>query len=377
MGQLFRQKEFKIIHIDMDCFYAQVEMRDNPSLVGQPIGIGGPSRTKGILCTSNYEARAFGVKSAQPTFQAFQLCPDLILIPPDFSKYEEASKIINKIYRSFSDSVQPVSLDEAYIDVTHSKLFNGSASLIAQEIKNQIFQQTGLTASAGVSFNKMLAKIGSDWNKPNGLFVVTPSMREDFMENLPLSKIPGIGKVSYGKYKRLGLHTCGDITKRNLFDLIRLIGKRSALEIYRASQGISNSTVKNRTQRKSFGIERTFFNSVIDNAEIDQKIEELLNHYNIRFSKLDQFHLNNRDISHLSIKIRFSDFKTYTREIPINKISSDKLLDLHSLDEDSAQKIKALFQSMRQTYKQPIRLIGLGIKLRERKQEQLDFGWSA
>ncbi len=370
------QDSRKIIHIDMDCFYAQVEMRDDPTLAGLPIGIGGPSRTKGILCTSNYEARAFGVKSAQPTFKAFQLCPDLVLIPPDFEKYREASRIINDIYTSYSDKVQPISLDEAYIDVTHSTLFQGSASLIANDIKREIYSQTGLTASAGVSFNKMLAKIGSDWHKPNGIHVITPKMREGFMQDLPLSKIPGIGKVSFQKLKQLGFINCGDITRRNLFELIRLLGKRTAVTLHRSCLGISNSEVKEKSQRKSFGIERTFFDRIEHEPSIEKEITSLLDDYKQRFTQLDSFHLKNRGISHLSIKIRFSDFKTYTREVPITRGHSSTLIAAKQLDSYAEAIIKNLFYDMRKTYKLPLRLIGLGIKLKDATQEQLDFGWT-
>ena len=187
----------------MDYFYAQVEERDNPSLKSHPVAIGGPSKTKGVLCTSNYIARKYGVRSAMPTFQAFKKCPELILIRPNFEKYKAASKKIHEIFSQYTSLIQPLSLDEAFLDVTHSSKCNGSATIIAQEIRRKIYEQTGLTSSAGVSFNKLISKIASDYNKPNGLTVVTPNDRLKFMNELSLRKIPGIGQTTMQRFERL------------------------------------------------------------------------------------------------------------------------------------------------------------------------------
>lgn len=374
---LFHQKEFKIIHIDMDCFYAAVEMRDNPSLKNHPIAIGGPSKTKGVLCTSNYKAREFGVRAAMPTFKAFKLCPNLKLIPPNFRKYEKISAQIRQIFYKYTDLVEPLSLDEAYLDVTNSSHFNGSASMIAKAIQKEIYEVTGLTASAGVSFNKMLAKIASDWKKPNGLFVITPEQRLEFIKDLPLKKIPGIGKVSAMKMERYGLIKCGDVLKRDLFDLISIFGKRSALDLYEACHGISNSRVKQRRQRKSFGIERTFYEAFSDLERFEQEYQILILKYQERLKHMDEFHLKNREISHISIKIRFSDFQTHTKEVMISADVSDSIKERRELGPDQINELKQLLLDNIQENKKEIRLIGIGIKFREKSFRQLGFEWSA
>ncbi|OIQ21288.1 MAG: hypothetical protein BM556_00020 [Bacteriovorax sp. MedPE-SWde] len=377
MNNLFHQKEFKIIHVDMDCFYAAVEMRDNPKLRDIPIAIGGPSKTKGVLCTSNYQARKFGVRAAMPTFKAFQLCPHLTLVRPNFHKYEEVSQKVREIFYKYTDLVEPISLDEAYLDVTNSEHFNGSATLIAQEIQKEIYRETGLTASAGVSFNKMLAKIASDWRKPNGIFVITPEQRLDFIKDLPLKKIPGIGKVSAQKLERMGLEKCGDVLERDLFDLINIIGKRSALDLYEACNGISNSRVSKRRQRKSFGIERTFFSPLIRQGEVISEFKVLVEKYQARLKEMDEFHLQDREISHISLKIRFSDFQTHTKEIMISAKQSDSLKINRRLSTLEVDELRELFIGLYKSYAKEIRLMGIGIKFKEKAHRQLDFEWSA
>jgi DNA polymerase-4 len=374
---LFHQKEFKIIHIDMDCFYAAVEMRDNPKFRDIPIAIGGPSKTKGVLCTSNYKAREFGVRAAMPTFKAFQLCPHLTLVRPNFHKYEKISAQIREIFYKYTDLVQPLSLDEAYLDVTNSPHFNGSATMIAKAIQKEIYEVTGLTASAGVSFNKMLAKIASDWKKPNGIFVITPEQRMSFIKELPLKKIPGIGKVSSARMERLGLVTCGDVLERDLFDLINIFGKRSALDLYEACNGISNSRVSKRRQRKSFGIERTFFNPVTTLEDFKDEFDILVEKYQLRLSEMDEFHLQDRDISHISIKIRFSDFQTHTKEVMIDSDVSDYIKTNKSLADKQITDLRQLLIDNYETNKKDIRLIGIGIKFKEKTHRQLDFQWTA
>lgn len=361
----------------MDCFYAAVEMLDNPKLRDVPLAIGGPSKTKGVLCTSNYKAREFGVSAAMPTFKAFQLCPHLTLIPPDFHKYEKVSSIIRKIFYKYTDLVETVSLDEAYLDVTNCDFFGGSATLIAREIKKEIYEQTGLTASAGVSFNKMLAKVASDWKKPNGIFVITPEQRLSFIKELPLKKIPGIGKVSSQKLERMGLIKCGDVLNRDLFELITLFGKRSALDLYESCQGISNSRVNKRRKRKSFGIERTFYEPISLKEDIREEVELLKRKYNARFKLLDNYHLDEQEISHLSIKIRFSDFSTYTKEIPVSFEESDLLITQRNLTKKSEIIYDELFKDMMENHQKDVRLIGLGLKLRKKSHRQMDLMWTS
>ena len=370
MQSLFIQKPFKIIHIDMDCFYAQIEERDNPSLKGKPVAVGGPSRSKGVLCTSNYEARKFGVRSAQPTFQAVNLCPDLILVPPDFSKYKAASTIIQRIFLRYTQKVQQVSLDEAYLDVTHTQLFGGSATLIAKAIKADIYKETGLTASAGVSCNKLLAKIASDWEKPNGLFTITPDQREAFIKPLPLKKIPGVGKVSNEKLKTMGFSTCGDISSSDLYKLIDSLGKRRAIDLYRNCLGISNSLVKSSRLRKSISVERTFFEGLVD---IEHEVMNVIAMLESRLENLSEIQLENRMISHIYIKSRYQDFTNCSREILLDEQASLALQSSRLLTQRNKDDVLKTVQALKEAGKQQLRLIGVGLRFKDRRGQQLSL----
>ncbi len=354
----------------MDCFYAAVEMRDNPKLKNLPMAIGGPSKTKGVLCTSNYKAREFGVRAAMPTFKAFQLCPNLILVRPNFSKYEAVSKIVRDIFFEYTDKVQMISLDEAFLDVTDSKHFDGSASLIANDIRKKIFERTGLTASAGISYNKMLAKIASDWNKPNGQYCVTPQQANDFLKDLPLKKISGIGKVSATNLERIGLKTCSDVLKYDLHELIIKIGKRSAIDLYESCLGIDNREVENRRQRKSFSIERTFFRDT-SKLEAIEYIDSLIEEFGERLSEIDQFHLENRAISHLYIKVRYSDFESHTREIMLDSLHAQQILSNLTLDSKAILMIRNAIESFIHSSSKGIRLLGTGIKFKDKQSLQI------
>lgn len=203
----------KIIHVDMDCFFAAVEMRDNPALRDIPIAIGGSRERRGVISTANYPARKFGVRSAMPTGMALKLCPHLTLLPGRYEAYKEASRQIQAIFSRYTSLIEPLSLDEAYLDVTDSTHCHGSATLIAQEIRQTIFTELQLTASAGIAPVKFLAKIASDLNKPNGQYVITPADVPEFLRTLPLGKIPGVGKVSAAKLEAMGLRTCEDVQK--------------------------------------------------------------------------------------------------------------------------------------------------------------------
>lgn len=360
----------------MDCFYAQVEMRDNPALRHVPVGIGGPSKTRGVLCTSNYEARKYGVRAAQPTFQAFRLCPDLVLIPPDFKKYRAVAEEIKAIFLTFSDQVQSVSLDEAYLDVTRAEAFGGSATKIAEAIKAEILSRTGLTASAGVSFNKMLAKIASDWQKPDGLTVITPDMREAFMKDLPLEKISGIGKISVEKYRKEGFGTCGDVTALGADALIARLGKEQALDLYRRCQGISNARVKTEQKRKSFGIERTYFNGISSLEAIEEETRLLAEKFNQRFLHIAPVHTENRMISHLFYKIKGQDFSVNTKDVALDALTAQRLMRDKSLREEDIKSAIAILHGMQIACNRSLRLLGLGIRLKDRHENQLSFGFT-
>lgn len=251
----------KIIHVDMDCFFAAVEMRDNPALRDIPIAIGGSRERRGVISTANYPARKFGVRSAMPTGMALKLCPHLTLLPGRFDAYKEASNHIREIFSRYTSRIEPLSLDEAYLDVTDSVHCHGSATLIAQEIRQTIFSELQLTASAGVAPVKFLAKIASDMNKPNGQFVITPAEVPAFLQTLPLAKIPGVGKVSAAKLEAMGLRTCGDVQKCDLVILLKRFGKfgricgsvvRGLTSATLTANGYENPSAWNARWRKIF-----------------------------------------------------------------------------------------------------------------------------
>ena len=258
----------------MDCFYAAVEVKKNPKLRGKPLGIGGPPQSRSVLCTASYEARKFGVRAAMPSSKAVRLCPDLILIPPDFESYKSESREVRKIFERFTDQIQPLSLDEAYLDVTDVKEFNGSATLIAFEIRKMIFQELKLTASAGIAPNKFLAKIASDWKKPNGQFAIRPHEIEEFVIKLPVEKIYGVGKVTAQRMHDLGLFTCADIQKISSQQLSSWFGKRGN-DLYHLSRGIDERPVRTDVELKSISVEETFNKDLQSLDECFKKLPEL------------------------------------------------------------------------------------------------------
>jgi DNA polymerase-4 len=299
----------KIIHCDCDCFYASVEMRDAPSLRGRPLAVGGRADQRGVIATCNYEARRYGIHSAMATAQAVKLCPDLILIPPNMEKYRVASRQIMDIYRDYTDLVEPLSLDEAYLDVTDSPHCKGSATLIAQEIRRRIFETVGITASAGVAPNKFVAKIASDWNKPDGLFLVRPGEVDAFVAALPVKKLFGVGKVTAAKLHRLGAQTCGDLRDWNMDKLQQHFGSFGA-RLYDLCRGIDHRDVNPVRERKSISTEETYTPDVPDLAGCLALLPDLYEHL------LGRIKRNNAEkfINKLFVKIKFADFQRTTVE---------------------------------------------------------------
>jgi len=299
----------KIIHCDCDCFYASVEMRDDPSLRGRPLAVGGRAEQRGVVATCNYEARRYGIHSAMATAQAVKLCPDLILIPPDMEKYRVASRQIMDIYRDYTDLVEPLSLDEAYLDVTNSPHCKGSATLIAQEIRRRIHETVGITASAGVAPNKFVAKIASDWNKPDGLFLVRPDEVDAFVAVLPVKKLFGVGKVTAAKLHRLGAQTCGDLRDWNMDKLQQHFGSFGA-RLYDLCRGIDYRDVNPVRERKSISTEETYTPDVADLAGCLALLPDLYEHL------LGRIKRNNAEkfINKLFVKIKFADFQRTTVE---------------------------------------------------------------
>lgn len=344
----------KIIHIDMDCFYAAVEVKHHPELKGKPLGIGGPPNSRSVLCTASYEARKFGVRSAMPSSQAVRLCPQLILIPPHFDLYKSESRKVREILERFTNKIEPLSLDEAYLDVTDCQLFGGSATLIAQEIRRLIFTELKLTASAGVAPNKFLAKIASDWKKPNGQFVIRPQDVEAFVKDLPVGKIFGVGKVTGQKMNDLGLYTCGDIQKYSVLELSHWFGSRAA-ELYDFARGIDNRDVVTEWERKSLTVEETFNKDLQTLEDCAKALPSLYEDFVLRMDR-GQYHDR---IKGMVVKLKFFDFKQTTHE--------EVFHELPTLQDFERLLVKAWNRRA-----VPVRLVGLGVRLGSQKKSTTD-----
>ncbi len=299
----------KIIHCDCDCFYASVEMRDDPTLVGRPIAVGGKPSERGVVATCNYEARAFGVHSAMSSAHALRLCPQLLLLPPDFTRYREASRQILSIYRDYTELVEPLSLDEAYLDVSAVDRCRGSATLMALEIRDRIHDEVGITASAGIAPNKFIAKVASDWNKPNGQFVVRPDEVDAFVAALPVKKIFGVGKVTAERLHRLGVDFCADLRRWELADLTREFGRFGA-SLHRLCRGIDERPVAPDRERKSLSVETTYNRDLPDLAACLAALAPLAEEFAQRMLRL-----RDGEVVHKAfVKVRFSDFSRTTAE---------------------------------------------------------------
>ena len=297
----------KIIHIDMDCFYAAVEMRDYPQYRDIPLAVGGDG-PRSVLCTCNYQARKFGVRSAMPAIKAKQLCPELTIVHGRMAVYKEVSDHIREIFSRYTDLIEPLSLDEAYLDVTDSTQCQGSATLIAEQIRADIFNELNLTASAGIAPNKFIAKIASDENKPNGQCVITPDKVSDFVEHLSLKKIPGIGPKTFQKLQSFGFTTCADIRASSIAKLSTIVGK-FATSLYQKAHGIDNRELDVSRQRKSLAIETTLASDIYSEIECLTVIENLYPKLLARLAKV-----NGRKIVRQGIKLKFNDFNQTTVE---------------------------------------------------------------
>lgn len=304
-GSLMR----KIIHIDMDCFFAAVEMRDFPALREVPLAIGGSSEQRGVISTANYLARRYGVRSAMPTAQALKLCPHLTLRPGRMAVYKSVSAEIRQIFCRYTTLVEPLSLDEAYLDVSDCPSHHGSATLIAQQIRADIAAELQLSASAGVAPIKFLAKIASDINKPNGQYVIPPEQVDAFVLALPLAKIPGVGKVTAARLAELGLHTCADVRAYDLAGLLRRFGKFGRI-LWERSQGRDEREVNPARQRKSIGVEKTLARDIDDWAACCHWVEQLYFELERRLAWVQP----DRRIARQGVKFKFADFQLTTQE---------------------------------------------------------------
>ncbi|CEK12129.1 DNA polymerase IV [Legionella hackeliae] len=342
MEPLTTIKTRKIIHVDMDCFYAAIEIRDNPSLATKPVAVGGAANQRGVLCTCNYIARQYGIHSAMPTAIAYRHCPDLIVLPVNMSKYRQISETIHRIFKEFTELVEPLALDEAFLDVTDCSLHQGSATWIADAIRKKIWEAEHLTASAGVAPNKFLAKIASGWNKPNGLFVIRPEQVHSFVSELPVNKLFGVGKVTAQKLQTMNLHTCADLQLLSLQTLVNHFGKLGE-NLYYQSRGIDNRPVQPNRERKSLSVETTFVENINDTGQATTIINELYN----ELLKRIKTSTPNLLIKNQYIKIKFHDFKLATAEIKSSK--------------PELQKFYELFHKIRNETSKPMRLLGLGV----------------
>jgi DNA polymerase-4 len=334
----------KIIHIDMDAFYASVEQRDNEALRGKPIAVG-YSEARGVVATASYEARKFGVHSAMPSLTAKNKCPGLIFVPPRFEVYQEVSMQIREIFLEYTDLVEPLSLDEAFLDVTINHKNNPSASLIAKEIQQKIVEKTEVTASAGVSFNKFLAKIASDWKKPNGFFVITPEEAEKFVENLKIEKFYGVGKVTAQKMHENHIFTGYDLKQRSEPELVRLFGK-AGHSLYFNARGMDDRKVEPNRITKSISTETTFLqdkdNRILLTVELYHLAKEVMERM-----KEEKFYGKT-----ITIKVKYADFKQITR----SKTLPQKITEFQQFWPVAREMMKFIDFS-----EQAVRLLGFGI----------------
>jgi len=295
----------KIIHIDMDAFYASVEQRDDPSLRGKPLAVGGGG-PRGVVATASYEARKYGVRSAMPGARARRLCPDLLFVRPRFDVYRAVSAQVREIFARFTDIIQPLSLDEAYLDVTQNKPGISSATLIAEEIRRLIREETGLTASAGVSYNKLIAKLASDQNKPDGICIVRPEEGAAFIATMPVRRIHGVGPVTAKRMQALGIETGADLRARELSFLQHHFGS-AALFYYRASRGEDDRPVHERQERKSVSVEDTFFDDLITEESLITELDRIAENL---WGRIERSGAYGRTVV---LKVKFADFRIITR----------------------------------------------------------------
>ncbi len=337
-------RQRKIIHVDMDAFFASVEQRDHPEYQGKPLIVGGQPDSRGVVAACSYEARKYGIHSAMPCARAYRLCPQAIFVRPRFEAYREVSAQIREIFWRYASEVEPLSLDEAYLDVSYTAEFNGSATLIAKAIKRDILAETRLTASAGVSYNKFLAKIASDMDKPNGLYVIRPEQGPAFVETLPIAKFHGIGPATEAKMKKLGIETGLDLRQKTLAELTERFGK-SGQYYFNIARAIDERPVRSQRIRKSLGKETTFAQDILSITELTAKLLDLAD---IVLESLQKHQLKART---LTVKVKYADFQQVTRAATLDQAVT--LGDLKTV-------IPALLKRTEAGVK-PVRLVGLSL----------------
>jgi len=326
-----------------------VEMRENPSLVGKPIAVGGSSDRRGVVATANYEARKFGVHSAMSSARALQQCPDLIIIPPQFELYRAVSRQFHEIFRDYTDLIEPLSLDEAFLDVSDCEQCGGSATLIANEIRQRVRETLKLTVSAGVAPNKFLAKVASDWNKPDGTYTIPPDKVAEFVVTLPVSKINGVGKVTAEKMRRMGVITCGDLQGVPVEELAKRFGKYGP-RLAQLARGIDDREVKTDRIRKSISVERTYPQDLTSETEMLEALDDILKELQQRFAKIEEHYAPCARF----IKVKFHDFTQTTLDEAISNRGAAWL------NRDDYQR---MLRAGWQRKGLPVRLLGAGLRL--------------
>lgn len=346
----------KIIHVDCDCFYAAIEMRDDPRLARRPLAVGGTPDQRGVIATCNYEARAFGVRSAMPSRQALKLCPDLVIVKPRMDAYKAVSQQIHLIFQDFTELIEPLSLDEAYLDVTDCPQHGGSATLIAREIRARVARELRITVSAGVAPNKFLAKIASDWNKPDGLHVITPDQVDAFIKELSVARLHGVGQVTAARLQRQGLTTCADLRAADRLALIKDFGSFGE-RLWQLAHGVDERPVQVDGRRQSLSVENTFDQDLPDLAACLERLPELHAQLERRLARLAGEYRAGKPF----VKLKFHDFTQTTLE----QAGAGFELDSYRL----------LLSAAFTRGGKPVRLLGLGMRLNDLREgpQQLEL----
>ena len=335
----------KYIHCDADCFFAAVEIRDDPTLRNLPVAVGGSSDRRGVIATCNYEARKFGVHSAMASATAKRLCPDLIIIPGNMDKYRQASQEIHEIFKNYTDLIEPLSLDEAYLDVSDSTSCKGSATLMAREIRQRIKKDVGITVSAGIAPNKFLAKIASDWNKPDGQFVITPDQVDAFVSALPVKRLHGVGRMTARKLEHLGLESCKDLQGQSQTELVRHFGSFGET-LHKLCRGIDEREIVTERETRSISVEHTYAEDLPDLDACHARLPALLEELRGRIARSRKQVLIGKQF----VKIKFHDFVATTVE--------------QGSTETDAEVYRQLCETGYLRGNKPVRLLGLGVRMR-------------
>ncbi|MDF1622163.1 DNA polymerase IV [Pseudohongiella nitratireducens] len=334
----------KIIHCDCDCFYAAIEMRDDPALRGRPLAVGGASERRGVVATCNYEARKFGIHSAMPTSTALRRCPPLIVVPPRMDVYREVSAKVHEIFSEYTALIEPLSLDEAYLDVSQATACQGSATLMAREIRERVRAELGITISAGIAPNKFIAKIASDWEKPDGQFVVLPHEVDAFVSELPVKKLFGVGKVMAARLHEMGVEKCGQLRGYTEAELVSRFGSFGQ-RLYQLCRGIDQREVKVERQRKSLSVENTFPVDLPNLPACQFELEVLFEQMVKRWQKLKSKYR----VQGCFVKLKFDNFVTTTAE--------------QTAESPDRMNYTPLMETAWQRHRRPVRLIGVGVRL--------------